>query len=154
MEIFTPHEFPLHVAARNGDHELLTTLLANSRVSKRKSTSHTLTKSTLADLPNTRDEQGFTPLHAAAETGHVHCIKILVKCGAAINAKDQNGRRPIRILTNIYTTTTYPIHFHSISQILRTIQLQFTTHNSQLHHNQIHNLTIYTVQTRLHHTTP
>jgi ankyrin repeat protein len=99
MESPTPQEFPLHAAARNGDHELLTTLLASSRVSKRKSTANTLTKATLADLPNTRNTEGFTPLHVAAETGHVHCIKILVKCGAAINAKDMNGRRPIRILT-------------------------------------------------------
>ena len=101
METSSLQEFPIHAAARNGDHELLTTLLASSRVSKRKSAAGTLIKSTLPDLPNTHDKEGFTPLHAAAETGHVHCIKILVKCGAAINAKDMNGRRPIRILTCI-----------------------------------------------------
>jgi ankyrin repeat protein len=104
MDDSTQQEYPLHTAARNGDHELLTTLLASSRVSRRKSTSNTLIKSTLEDLPNSRDADGYTPLHAAAETGHVHCIKILIKCGAAINAKDLNDRRPIRIL--IYTIVT------------------------------------------------
>lgn len=111
MESPTPQEFPLHEAARDGDHELLTTLLASSRVSKRKSAYSTLSKAPLTDLPNTRDPDGFTPLHAAAETGHVHCIKILVQCGAAINAKDVNGRRPIRIyafiLKYIHSTPVY-----------------------------------------------
>lgn len=101
MDNTTSQEFPLHAAARNGDHELLNTLLASSRGSKRKTTAvgvnGTLPKGALDDLPNTRDPEGFTPLHAAAERGHVHCIKVLVKCGAAINAKDLNGRRPIHI---------------------------------------------------------
>lgn len=76
----------------------------------------TLSKSNMDDLPNKRDNDGFTPLHAACERGHVHCIKVLVKCGAAINAKDLSGRRPIRI------------HKFNINHSLKTTS---TTHNTQ-----------------------
>lgn len=102
-------EYPLHAAARNGDHELLSSLLASSSGSRKKTVGNgTLSKgATIEDLPNTRDKDGFTPLHAAAERGHVHCIKVLVKCGAMINAKDLSGRRPIRIFYNIYIFTSF-----------------------------------------------
>jgi ankyrin repeat protein len=94
----TSQEFPLHAAARRGDHELLTSMLVSSRVSKRKSHGNGIANGVAnSDMANVRDAEGFTPLHAAAERGHVHCIKILLKSGSAINAKDLYGRRPIRI---------------------------------------------------------
>lgn len=96
----TAPDFPLHAAARKGDHALLTTLLANARSHDgEKSNGNGIANgiSDVTTIANARDPEGFTPLHAAAERGHVHCLKILLKNGASINAKDLSGRRPIHI---------------------------------------------------------
>lgn len=88
------HAFPLHAAARKGDHDLLASLLTNARAHGGGGA-----KGVDSTSPaNTRNAEGATPLHCAAERGHVRCIKVLLKNGASINAKDLSGRRPIRIL--------------------------------------------------------
>jgi ankyrin repeat protein len=97
--------FPLHAAARKGDHALLLTLLANARAHDKDKDRHH--HGDHANIANTRDPEGCTPLHAAAERGHVHCIKVLLKNGASLNAKDSYGRRPIRIHIFMNITLTF-----------------------------------------------
>ncbi|MBI5207551.1 MAG: ankyrin repeat domain-containing protein [Candidatus Firestonebacteria bacterium] len=44
------------------------------------------------------DENGFTPLHKAAETGNIEQIELLISKGANINAKTNNGITPLYIV--------------------------------------------------------
>ena len=48
--------------------------------------------------PNEFDELGKTPLHYAAERGHLEVIKLLVASGADVNANDERviGNTPLR----------------------------------------------------------
>jgi len=39
---------------------------------------------------------GWTPLHVAADKGHLEVVKTLVGAGANVNAKDKVGMTPIR----------------------------------------------------------
>ena len=41
---------------------------------------------------NTKDSQGWAPLHLAADRGHKKVIELLIAKGANVNAKDQKGR--------------------------------------------------------------
>ena len=43
-------------------------------------------------------EKGITALHAAAYNGNPSNMRVLVQCGAAINARDPNGRTPLMML--------------------------------------------------------
>ncbi len=47
-----------------------------------------------ADL-NARDVEGWTPLHAAAATGNIQMINMLVKEGASLVAINHNDKMPI-----------------------------------------------------------
>jgi cyclophilin family peptidyl-prolyl cis-trans isomerase len=47
-----------------------------------------------ADLHMDVDTSGATPLHLAAESGHVSCVKALVALGADPTARDAAGRTP------------------------------------------------------------
>jgi hypothetical protein len=42
--------------------------------------------------PNATDDEGKTPLHLAAEGGHVECIEVLLKRGADWRLKDKGGK--------------------------------------------------------------
>lgn len=49
--------------------------------------------------PNVRDyDRGATPLHLAANKGHVEAIEILIDAGADVNATNNRGRTPIHSL--------------------------------------------------------
>jgi hypothetical protein len=47
--------------------------------------------------PNTRNVYGKTPLHFAAKEGNFYSVKLLVKYGATITLKDNQGESPIHI---------------------------------------------------------
>lgn len=44
---------------------------------------------------NAKDENGYTPLHAAAEYAHLDLIEFLLEKGAEINIKDNDGDSPL-----------------------------------------------------------
>lgn len=49
--------------------------------------------------PNVRDyDRGATPLHLAANKGHVESIELLIDAGADVNAPNKRGRTPIHAL--------------------------------------------------------
>ncbi|KAF4453682.1 hypothetical protein F53441_3691 [Fusarium austroafricanum] len=47
--------------------------------------------------PSTRDQQGFTPLHLAAERDHLAIAMLLLDNGASINARANGGRTPLHL---------------------------------------------------------
>ncbi len=44
---------------------------------------------------NSKDKDGWTPLHEAASEGHKTIVELLITEGANVNAKDQDGETPI-----------------------------------------------------------
>jgi cytohesin len=45
--------------------------------------------------PNTKDNDGQTPLHKAAQEGHVEIVKLLLERGANPNTKNNDGQTPL-----------------------------------------------------------
>lgn len=76
-KMFTPHQYltPLHLACTHGNLEITTLLLteAGSRV-------------------NTRDIEGWCPIHCASAEGHVEVIKLLGRCQG--NSDQADGSKP------------------------------------------------------------
>ena len=70
----------LHFAAQDGDVERVTRLLNDGY------------------QPNVFDDLGKTPLHYAAELGHVGVLQVLLAAGADVNAHDESviGNTPLR----------------------------------------------------------
>ena len=69
---------PLHEAVASGKHEVLDYLLTTT------SSVHV----------NCRAKNGFTCLHLAASSGHVSCLRVLLKNGADISIRDDFGKTP------------------------------------------------------------
>ena len=44
---------------------------------------------------NAQDEEGRTPLHWAADHGHLECLRELIKSGADVNAQECAGWTPL-----------------------------------------------------------
>lgn len=74
---------PLYVAAFNGRAESLAALLRAPGINI----------SAAVDL----QEVGYTPLHIAAQKGHVECVLRLAQAGAALEARDKARRTPLHI---------------------------------------------------------
>ena len=49
---------------------------------------------------NSKDKDGWTPLHEAASEGHNKIIELLVAKGADVNAKDDDGETPVDAAVN------------------------------------------------------
>ena len=76
-------KYPLHAAAREG---LLTKLemLLSDAAEKGETADDNIS-------PNSKDQSGQTPLHLAADRGHVSCAKSLILNRADIHAADNDG---------------------------------------------------------------
>jgi len=72
-------KYPLHAAAREGCLKDLESLLLEAG------------KKTENAMPNLLDGAGQTPLHLAADRGHLDCVKTLILNGAKIDAVDHDG---------------------------------------------------------------
>ncbi len=68
---------PLHRAVRNGETEVVETLIAAG-----------------ADV-NAKDNDGESPLHRAARSGETEVVETLIAAGADVNAKDNYGESPL-----------------------------------------------------------
>jgi len=53
---------------------------------------------------NSKDKDGWTPLHEAASEGHNKIIELLVAKGADVNAKGADGETPVDAAANSETT--------------------------------------------------
>jgi uncharacterized protein len=81
-------ETALHTASKWGDAEATQVLVANG-----------------ADI-NKLGEEGFTPLHYAAEQGHLDTVRCLLSLGAA-NLQDRNGNTPSSLAKGLGHTAIY-----------------------------------------------
>ena len=43
----------------------------------------------------TKDSIGYTPLHGAVDKGHIKIVRLLCDHGADIEARNEDGRRPL-----------------------------------------------------------
>ena len=46
---------------------------------------------------NSKDKDGWTPLHEAASEGHKSIVELLITKGADVNAKDDDGETPLDV---------------------------------------------------------
>lgn len=70
----------IHDAVRQGDIEKVQALLKQD-----------------IKLLNSKDESGSTPLHGAAEHGHIALVKLLLEKGADLNAGDNEDSLPLHV---------------------------------------------------------
>ncbi|CUM53464.1 Ankyrin repeat-containing protein [Debaryomyces fabryi] len=53
--------------------------------------------------PNSKDPNGYTPIHAAASYGHIGLLKLLIKRGGNINIQDSEGDAPLHHVEDLRT---------------------------------------------------
>ncbi|EEB06757.1 hypothetical protein SJAG_01812 [Schizosaccharomyces japonicus yFS275] len=51
--------------------------------------------------PNVLDENGYTPMHAAASYGHKELLKLLVERGGNVNVCDNDGETPLFVCETV-----------------------------------------------------
>jgi ankyrin repeat protein len=110
------HKDALFLAAKSGSaedvEELLklgvdpsvTDHLGNTPLHYSAGAGHTAVVARLVAHPksqvNKPNNMGDTPLHKAAWRGSAETVKVLVSSGADLNAKNNNGERPVQIAKN------------------------------------------------------
>lgn len=55
--------------------------------------------------PNSKDPNGYTPIHAAASYGHINLLKLLIQNGGDINIQDNEGDSPLHHVEDLATAT-------------------------------------------------
>lgn len=55
--------------------------------------------------PNSKDPNGYTPIHAAASYGHINLLKLLIQNGGDINIQDNEGDTPLHHVEDLATAT-------------------------------------------------
>lgn len=53
--------------------------------------------------PNSKDPNGYTPIHAAASYGHIGLLKLLISRGGDINIQDNEGDAPLHHVEDLKT---------------------------------------------------
>ena len=61
---------------------------------------------------DTTNKNGYTPLHVAANYGHIEIARILLKSGAGVNTADSDGKAPVNL-------AAVSGHIEIIQQLLR-----------------------------------
>ncbi len=93
---------PLQLAAQNGHDETVNLLIEHGaeldiftsiRLSRSEQVIHLLDAD--ETLINVRDEDGLTPLHLAAQHGHLKLARFLIDHGASVDARDLMGATPL-----------------------------------------------------------
>ena len=88
---------PAHVAAQEGDADTLGKVIGK-----------------LEHLLNSKDANGWTPLHEGARGGHVDVVKLLIEKGANINERTMEGKGE----TPLYWSIAENGEDHPVSQML------------------------------------
>ncbi len=103
-------DWPLHVAAREGDTKTVKALIkTGAKLNAKDSDGYTplhcaayygetkVAKMLTDAAAEVNVKSGFamTPLHVAAGRGHPKAAKVLIDAGADVNAKDKDGRTPL-----------------------------------------------------------
>lgn len=55
--------------------------------------------------PDSKDPNGYTPIHAAASYGHIDLLKLLISKGGDINIQDNDGDTPLHHCEDLNTAT-------------------------------------------------
>ncbi len=98
--LYTYEPFPLFLAAGKG-HTGIVKILLKAGANVNAKDKYNLTPLPLAALDHVRTGSwlgwpgGETPLHQAADRGHTEVVKILLKAGAKVNAKENRGNTPL-----------------------------------------------------------
>ena len=88
-------EHSLHKAASEGDAGSLQQLLENGHSPKARG-------GITCWLRGASETPSRTPLHYAAKSGHLICIRLLLKYGADPNSKDGDGYTPLHYLSQMF----------------------------------------------------
>ena len=84
MPSLTRIEKNIHKAAKNGDIKLL-----------KKVTKLDAFKKRWVNSKDQDDDEKNTPLHTASQKGHLEIVKILIRLGANVNAKNEEDWTPL-----------------------------------------------------------